>query len=227
MGERRAGRKFATPRLDIGAGHGDDLLQHAGAERYAVECYPPNIAQLQAAGVAVVALDIERDMLPYPDRSFDVVIANQILEHTKELFWILSEVQRVLVPGGTFIMGVPKITALHNRLMLGIGLAPFTIKPLGPHVRGFVGGELRRFVETRGISASRSRCGAPTSTPFLQRSPGPGPALGGRGRMHVSVAERTDSSGRFMDVLDRHFVETNFWRGPPAMGNGEIVTEAE
>ena len=40
--------------------------------------------------------------IPYPDDSFDVVIANMMLYHVPDLHKGLSEVRRVLKPGGSF-----------------------------------------------------------------------------------------------------------------------------
>ena len=40
--------------------------------------------------------------IPYPENSFDVVIANMMLYHVPDLHMGLSEVRRVLKPGGTF-----------------------------------------------------------------------------------------------------------------------------
>lgn len=40
--------------------------------------------------------------IPYPDASFDVVIANMMLYHVPDLHKGLAEVRRVLKPGGTF-----------------------------------------------------------------------------------------------------------------------------
>lgn len=41
-----------------------------------------------------------RDRWPYPDASFDWVISNQVLEHVHDHTFVLSEVARVLKPGG-------------------------------------------------------------------------------------------------------------------------------
>ncbi len=40
--------------------------------------------------------------IPYPDHSFDIVIANMMLYHVPDLHLGLSQVRRVLKPGGTF-----------------------------------------------------------------------------------------------------------------------------
>ena len=54
----------------------------------------------QAENVVFQKVDIQN--IPYPDGSFDVVIANMMLYHVPDLHKGLSEVRRVLKPGGVF-----------------------------------------------------------------------------------------------------------------------------
>lgn len=135
--------------IDLGAGHGDDLgIAHTvcpAARLIAIENHPPYATALQAAGAECHSLDIERDRLPLPDESADAVIANQVLEHTKDIFWIFHEATRVLRPGGCFIIGVPNLASLHNRVLLAAGRQPTAIKTDSGHVRGFVLGDLLGF----------------------------------------------------------------------------------
>ncbi len=53
-----------------------------------------------AENVAFRLVDIQN--IPYPDATFDVVIANMMLYHVPDLYKGLSEVRRVLKNGGTF-----------------------------------------------------------------------------------------------------------------------------
>jgi SAM-dependent methyltransferase len=61
--------------------------------------------------------DIERiDMLeiPYPAESFDLVIANHVLEHVSDYLRSLQELRRVLRVGGIAILQTPFSTRLHS-----------------------------------------------------------------------------------------------------------------
>lgn len=133
--------------LDLGAGHGSDLniAQKVcpTSTLSAVEIFAPYAQDLRGKGFDVYPLNIERDVLPFEDKSLDVVIANQVLEHTKEIFWIFHEVTRVLKIGGRFIIGVPNLASLHNRLLLVSGHQPSPIKNASAHIRGFT---KKRFV---------------------------------------------------------------------------------
>jgi SAM-dependent methyltransferase len=99
--------------LDIGPGTGDakkfvDAL--AGKARWtAVEVSPPYIEACRAAGYEriVDGVDLERQPLPLPDASYDVVIASHVLEHLENAPEALKDWVRVLRPGGHLLVGVP------------------------------------------------------------------------------------------------------------------------
>jgi len=138
--------------LDLGAGNGSDLSLaseiNPSASRIAIELYPPNIEKLRPHVSTIIPIDIESDRLPFSAGEIDVVIANQILEHTKEIFWIFHEVTRVLPVKGKFIIGVPNLAALHNRLLLLFGHQPSPVKTASAHVRGFTKRDLMHFVDS-------------------------------------------------------------------------------
>jgi SAM-dependent methyltransferase len=53
-----------------------------------------------------VVADLDGE-LPFPDQTFDVVSANQVLEHVRELVTLVYEAHRVLKPGGLLVAHVP------------------------------------------------------------------------------------------------------------------------
>jgi SAM-dependent methyltransferase len=50
---------------------------------------------------------IDLQQIPYPDRSFDLVVANHVLEHVEDDTAALTEIARVLAPGGHAILQTP------------------------------------------------------------------------------------------------------------------------
>jgi len=81
-----------------------------------------NLPQLENLSFQVV--DIQD--IPWPDDSFDVVIANMMLYHVPDLHRGLSEVRRVLNPGGSFYCatyGIHGIMEFINDLLNGTGIS--------------------------------------------------------------------------------------------------------
>ncbi len=85
--------------------------------------------------------------LPYENNYFDLIIMNQVLEHTKNISHIISDINRVLKKDGLFVVSVPNLAALHSRLLLLFGEMPFAIQGMDAHIRGFTIKALKRYVE--------------------------------------------------------------------------------
>lgn len=138
--------------LDIAAGSGSDLAnvrQHfPGAKLTAFDFVAESITILRATGIEAYQLNLERESFPVPGNSIDIVIANQVLEHAKEIFWIFDQVCKSLRPNGHLIMGVPNLASLHNRILLTLGLQPTPIRSASAHVRGFTRRDVIDFVNT-------------------------------------------------------------------------------
>lgn len=138
--------------LDIGAGPGQDLRGvrqlHPHAILKAVEWDLNNCLQLEGLGATTHQCDLERDKLPCVDGEVDLLIANQILEHCKEIFWIFHEISRVTKIGGRAIIGIPNLASAHNRALLLAGRQPTQIRTASAHVRGFTLPDLHDFLGT-------------------------------------------------------------------------------
>ena len=206
--------------LDVGMGSGEDLLRAreavapSPAELHGLDSYAPNVRAAEERGIAAAVCNVERERFPYEDGFFHAVIANQVLEHSKEIFWIVSEVSRVLAPGGVFVAGVPNLASLHSRVMLLLGMQPSPIEVLGPHVRGFTRGGFERFIRADGyfeVLAVRGSNFYPFP-PAVAR-----PLARALPAMSVSLffaCLRTQKPGRFAEVLGSRFFETDYFRGP-------------
>lgn len=64
--------------------------------------------------------------LPYPDDSFDVVIACAVIEHVIDVFGAMRELRRVCKPNGLMVVCVPNICYIKHALNLLVGLVPLT-----------------------------------------------------------------------------------------------------
>lgn len=136
--------------LDLGAGKGKDLdnlkMMYPNSRTLGLECYEDNCKELIRKGHEVIRVNIEISSLPLPDASVDLIVANQIFEHCKEVFWIFHEVSRVLKPNGILIVGVPNLASLHNRFLLLLGKQPTSIQLWSAHIRGFTDPGFRSFL---------------------------------------------------------------------------------
>jgi SAM-dependent methyltransferase len=206
--------------LDLGAGTGADLAiareVKPDARLQAVEVHPPYAAALEAQGIRVLRLNLERDPLPLPDASLDVVIANQVLEHVKEIFWILHEVSRVLRVGGHFVVGVPNLASLHNRLLLLAGLQPTAIQNATAHVRGYTRRDVLRVLDApfpggyalKGFGGSNFYPFPPLVARPLARL-FPSAAWG----IFLRLRKERAYAGEFREFPLRERLETNFFTG--------------
>jgi SAM-dependent methyltransferase len=79
----------------------------------------------QANGVAVRPFDLNsNDLLPFPPQHFDVVLCVETLEHVYPTDHLLAEIMRVLKPGGTAIIDVPRLDSFLNIGLLLLGFQP-------------------------------------------------------------------------------------------------------
>jgi SAM-dependent methyltransferase len=103
-----AGQEIARPVLDIGCGDG----------HYAAAAFPAGldwgiditrviVVEGKRHGPYRAAAVADGTRLPYADASFRTVVSNCVIEHIPDIESLVSEVSRVLVPGGRFIFSVP------------------------------------------------------------------------------------------------------------------------
>ncbi len=146
--------------LELGCGNGSMWTDHAlpaGAELILTDFSEGMLASAQANvgvrdGISFRQADIQQ--IPYADESFDAVIANMMLYHVPDLRKALSEVLRVLKPGGIFYCatsGTNGITEYVQGLLKdygvrqGIGLS-FTLQNGGDILKEyFTEVEVRRY----------------------------------------------------------------------------------
>jgi SAM-dependent methyltransferase len=64
-------------------------------------------SQIAAPMLDTVIRRMVGDEIPFPPSSFDLVINNQVLEHVEDLDRVLSEMRRVLKPGGMLLSLFP------------------------------------------------------------------------------------------------------------------------
>jgi SAM-dependent methyltransferase len=98
----------ARPRtvLDAGCGTGEfaeRIRRELGAEVYALDLSSRMVELTIARGVDAQPGDLHA--LPFPDGTFDVVVANWVLHHLESVELGVGELARVLRPGGRLVAG--------------------------------------------------------------------------------------------------------------------------
>jgi SAM-dependent methyltransferase len=127
--------------LDVGCGDGRltaelDAVEVTGADVSAVAL---ERARRRLPEERLVELEPDAP-LPFADGEFDLVLLAETLEHVRDVQLLLSEVRRVLRPGGTLALTTPATGPLMR--------AP---DPLSPHLRFFTRRSLARLLDELGF----------------------------------------------------------------------------
>jgi SAM-dependent methyltransferase len=64
--------------------------------------------------------------IPLPSDSIDVATAYDVLEHLVETWTFITELHRILVPGGYLVLDSPNLASWHNVFALMLGIQPFS-----------------------------------------------------------------------------------------------------
>jgi methionine biosynthesis protein MetW len=115
--------------LDIGCGDGEFTLKVAeriGTKQvFGLDVIAESVDQAKARGIECYHADLDSDRLPLEDESFDVVCANQTIEHLSDTDHFLKEAHRVLRPNGYAVVSTPNLAAWHCIAFLAIGWQPY------------------------------------------------------------------------------------------------------
>jgi methionine biosynthesis protein MetW len=112
--------------LDLGCGSGEVLAylqQHRGCTGYGIEIADANVHACVQRGVNVIQLNLEEGLALFEDRSFDVVLQLDTLQHLRNTERMLRETARV---GRIGIVSFPNFAHWPNRLRVLGGRMPVT-----------------------------------------------------------------------------------------------------
>ena len=88
--------------------------------------------------------------LPLPDNAFDLVLCAETIEHVRDVQLLLSEVRRVLRPGGRLAITTPAHSRLTGLDLLARGFER-RFPPLSPHLRFLTRRSLRDLLDDLGF----------------------------------------------------------------------------
>ena len=113
--------------LDVGCGDGNLLLYLKKNKRIdgrGLEINQKNVQECLGKGLAVIEGDAEKDLINYPNRSFDVAILNQAIQQFYEPRRVLNELLRI---ANKAIITIPNFGYWKVRLnLLLTGTMPVT-----------------------------------------------------------------------------------------------------
>ena len=172
----RLGIKPGTTVIDVGAGAGRHSYEayRRGADVIAFDQNAEELAEvdtmLQAMGQAGEAPASAKAQvvvgdalaLPYPDGTFDVVIASEILEHVPDDRGAIAELVRVLRPGGSLAITVPRWMPEKICWLL----SDVYHANEGGHIRIYQADELRAKVQARGVRFTGSHHAHALHSPY-------------------------------------------------------------
>jgi SAM-dependent methyltransferase len=163
-GEIREGDRV----LDLGSGTGEftQVANDSGAsEVIGVEVAEAAIARARAQHPALdFRLTPIEGPLPLADASFDLVWASEVIEHIADTAVWMSEVRRVLAPGGRLLLTTPA----HGRLRLLLhGIERYS-DPQGDHLHLYTARSLRALLDEFGFVDVRVE--AASGPPLLRRT---------------------------------------------------------
>jgi 2-polyprenyl-3-methyl-5-hydroxy-6-metoxy-1,4-benzoquinol methylase len=117
-----------------GVGYGAALLAHDGRRVVGIDASPDAVAAADVrSGEHLSFLVADAAQLPFDDASFDAVTCFEVIEHVTDPEFLLSELARVLAPGGLLCLSTPnaRMERLHAQ-RAGREPNPFHISPFVP-----------------------------------------------------------------------------------------------
>lgn len=149
----RLGLRAGDRALDLGCGGGRHAfaLFRRGVDVVALDLSASDVAEVNQMLAAMrlagevpghtqaAAMRGDARKLPFPDGAFDAVVLSEVLEHIPEDRRVIAEATRVLRPGGTIAVTVPRWWP--ERLCWALSTAYHEVE--GGHIRIYRRGQLR------------------------------------------------------------------------------------
>lgn len=125
--------------LDLGCDEGSWTLRLAERmgtrDVHGVEIVESRAEEARARGIQVTVSNLNAP-LPFAEGSFDVAHANQVIEHVADVDMFVSEIFRVLRPGGTVVISTENGSSWHNVAAAALGWQIFSLTNMSDRSAG-------------------------------------------------------------------------------------------
>ena len=116
--------------LDLGCDDGKwtiEMAKKIGTKNiYGMELIKETAKIAEERGIKVAIGDLNKE-LPFANEMFDVVHANQVIEHLNNTDLFLDEIYRIIKPNGYAIISTENLASWHNIGALILGYMPFSL----------------------------------------------------------------------------------------------------
>lgn len=164
----RLGLRPGDRLLDLGCGYGRHAYEafRRGARVVACDMAVDELREVRALFRAMVdageaapsgmadSVAGDATQLPYPDDTFDRIIASEVMEHIPDDNAALAELERVLKPGGTLAITIP--AWLPEKICWALSDEYYAPKSVGGHVRIYTEVEMRRKLRAAALEPTGS-----------------------------------------------------------------------
>lgn len=112
--------------LDLGCDDGELLIKRVEKtvgtkEIWGVDIDQTVLKEAKKRGIKTFRLDLNTQTFPFKDNFFDIIQANQVIEHLWNTDQFLAEIYRVLKPGGYLVISTENLSSWHNLFSLVLG----------------------------------------------------------------------------------------------------------
>jgi 2-polyprenyl-3-methyl-5-hydroxy-6-metoxy-1,4-benzoquinol methylase len=163
--------------LDVGCGVGEfmALLREEGFEVEGIDGNEEQVRAVKSLGLRARLGDLERP-LPYSSGSFSLVSCLELIEHIALAEILLTEIHRILCPGGCILLSTPNFAFINARLHYLLGSGPLNE---GIHLRFFTKPHLESLLAGAGFGQIRRNSYGviPILSTFTMRALGKEPVL--------------------------------------------------
>ena len=150
--------------LDVGCYDGsisELILKKSDGEVYGIELNLSSCRLANLRGIECIQSDVDL-IFPFRDETFDLIVAGEIVEHVYDPDLFVSELSRLLKPGGNLILTTPNLTSLGARVSLLLGKRPFFIEPRitedsAGHLRYFTLDDLKELLADYNLKVTKIR----------------------------------------------------------------------